>query len=86
MRAKLARPNTSHGAIDMPYHSLRRFVGKKEGGTVAFKPFEKKGAGKKGAVPPMAGKNPFGDKGEKPKKFAKGGGIESRGKTRGKMC
>jgi hypothetical protein len=38
-------------------------------------PFMKKGAAK-----------PMKPTGMKPKKYAKGGGIESKGKTRGKMC
>ena len=69
-QAKINRPDTAHGKLDMPFEST-----KSKGGNMKA---EKK-----------SGKKPFflfGKKDEeKTPKFAKGGGIESRGKTKGKM-
>ena len=50
--------------------------------TKGVNPFAKKGDKDKDSK----GKKPMFEKGKKPVFFAKGGGIESKGKTRGKMC
>ena len=50
--------------------------------TKGVNPFAKKGAKDKDGK----GKKPLFEKGKKPKFFAHGGGVEIKGKTRGKMC
>ena len=115
--AKLNRQNTNHGKMDLPFSSLNKYAGHREGGTVKGSartmkfaedpskynrsmyeneanpvPYKKGGAimakdkGKK--LPPWLMKKGSDDEGggKAPpfgKKFAKGGGIESRGKTQG---
>lgn len=85
-KAKILRPNTSHGKLDMPFYSVAK---KAKGGEmkeskammkkeIAF--MQKKGAPKsmiKHEKAEMAAKGA--------KKYARGGGIEVRGKTKGKM-
>lgn len=85
--ATINRQDTRHGKLDMPFHSLRRMAGKKGGGPVAeSKAMMKKELSfmkKKGAPKSMVKHEESEMKGMK--KFARGGGIESRGKTKGKM-
>jgi hypothetical protein len=54
-----------------------------------FSPFggkeSKKEESKEKKMPPWMYKKGEKSEGEKPKKFAKGGGVELRGKTRGKV-
>jgi len=81
--AKVNRPNTAHGKMDMPYHSVQS---KAKGGTMKeSKAMMKKEVAfmqKKGAPKSMIKHEKAEAKGMK---FARGGGIESRGKTKGKM-
>lgn len=91
--AAINKQNTNHGKKDLPYASLNSLAGKREGGTIMAKDKGKKlppWLMKKGADDEGGGKAPpFGKKfaeGGAIKGFAKGGGIESRGKTKGKMC
>ena len=124
-KAKINKPNTRHGAMDMPYTSLNKYAGLAKGGDVKkemkaagifAKAGEKKlaaherreAAGKEEDTPAIAKKEmsvlkkakapkdvmdyEAGEhakmgmkKGGKVKKYARGGGIESRGKTRGKF-
>ena len=83
-KANINKQDTKHGKMDMPFTSLNRLAGMKKGGNVkesksmmnkevAF--FKKKGA------PASMVKHE--QKEAKEMKFAKGGGIESRGKTKG---
>ena len=69
-QAKINRPDTAHGKVDMPFESTKSKGGnmkaEKKSGKKPFFLFKKKDE-------------------EKTPKFAKGGGIESRGKTKGKM-
>ena len=69
-QAKINRPDTAHGKLDMPFESTKSKGGnmkaEKKSGKKPFFLFKKKDE-------------------EKTPKFAKGGGIESRGKTKGKM-
>jgi len=71
-QAKINRPDTAHGKLDMPFESTKSKGGnmkaEKKSGKKPFFLFGKKDAAKEGG---------------KPAKFAKGGGIESRGKTKG---
>ena len=104
-RAGINNPNTAHGKLDMPFHSVKSnakggemkeskamvkkemaFM-KKKGAPKSMIKHEKAEAGmKKGGMPMKDGKPAF------LKKmmgggmaYAKGGGIESRGKTKGTM-
>lgn len=89
--AAINTQNVRHGELDMPFHSLRRMAGKKEGGPVAeSKKMMKKEVEfmkKKGAPKSMIKHE------EKEAKYAKGGGVfrrsadgvAQRGKTKGKM-
>jgi len=81
--AKVNRPNTAHGKMDMPYHSVQS---KSKGGEMKeSKAMMKKEVSfmkKKGAPKSMIKHEKAEMKGLK---FARGGGIESRGKTKGKM-
>jgi hypothetical protein len=79
-QAKVNKPNTAHGKVDMPFTSLRKHAGKREGGEIMK---DAKKSGKKPFF--LFGKKDDKKEGGKPMKFAKGGGIESRGKTKGKM-
>ena len=93
---RINRQKTNHGRVGVPFSSFNKLAGMAEGGDVAESKkmmkkevefFKKKGAPKsmiKHEEAEMEGgkkPNPF----AKAKKFAKGGGIESKGKTRGKF-
>lgn len=91
-KAKINRPNTAHGKLDMPFHSVKS---KAEGGSIMkeSKAMMKKEVAfmkKKGAPKSMIKHE---EKEAKGAKFAKGGGvfrrsadgIAQRGKTKGKM-
>jgi len=82
-QAKINRPNTAHGKLDMPFHSVQS---KAKGGEMKeSKAMMKKEVAfmqKKGAPKSMIKHEKAEAKGMK---FARGGGIESRGKTKGKM-
>ena len=84
--AGVNKPKTHHGKIQMPNYSLQRYIGKKEGGEMKeSKMMVKKEVEfmkKKGAPKSMI-KHEMAEAKGKP--FAKGGGIESKGKTKGKM-
>jgi len=75
-QAKINRPNTAHGKMDMPFHSVQS---KSKGGEMK----ESKGM-KKGGMPPAFLKKIM-EKKAGTAKYAKGGGIESKGKTKGTM-
>ena len=99
MQQKINKQNTRHGKFDLPVANLNRMAGMKGGGSVkeskamvakemmfmkkkgapaSMMKHEKAEAGMKGGGMPMKdGKPAF------MKKFAKGGGIESHGKTKG---
>lgn len=93
---RINRQKTNHGRVGTPFSSFNKLAGMAKGGDVAESKkmmkkevefFKKKGAPKsmiKHEEAEMEGgkkPNPF----AKAKKFAKGGGIESKGKTRGKF-
>ncbi len=83
-KAKINRPDTRHGSIDMPYASLTKHIGRKEGGPVKeSKLMMKKEVGfmKKAGAPKSMIKHEMAEM--KGKKYARGGGIELRGKTKG---
>ena len=92
LRAEINKQNTRHGKMDLPVTNLNRLAGMKEGGNVKnssklFKGNESYGEEMKEAKAIKAGKiSPkqyaMGEKSEE-KKYAKGGGIEARGKTKG---
>ena len=81
--AGVGKQNTNHGKLDLPFTSLNKYAGHKEGGIM-------KSADKGKKLPSWMMKKDAGGKappfGKKTAKFAKGGGIEVRGKTKGKMC
>jgi hypothetical protein len=79
--AKVNIPNTRHGKIDMPYHSLKRMTGMQKGGKVKEAQMEMRHAKamKKAGLP----KSMVREEMAEAKKYARGGGIESRGKTKG---
>jgi hypothetical protein len=82
-QAKINRPNTAHGKLDLPFHSVKSNA--KGGEMKESKAMVKKEMAfmqKKGAPKSMIKHEKAEAKGMK---FAKGGGIESRGKTKGKM-
>ena len=82
---RINKQDTKHGMLDLPVANLNRMAGMKGGGSV-----EKESKGmmgkevaffkKKGAPASMIKHE---EKEMGAKKFAKGGGIESRGKTKG---
>jgi hypothetical protein len=89
-KAVINKQDTRHGKMDMPFNKLNRFAGMKSGGfmkeskamvgkEVAF--MKKKGA------PKSMIKHEAAEMGAMKKggmaKYARGGGIESRGKTKG---
>jgi hypothetical protein len=79
-QAKINRPDTAHGKLDMPFESTKS----KGGNMKESKAMVKKEMAfmqKKGAPKSMIKH----EKAEAGMKFAKGGGIESRGKTKGKI-
>lgn len=79
--AKVNRPNTAHGKVDMPFESTKSKGGiMKESKAMAKK--ELSFMQKKGAPKSMVKHEKAEMKGLK---FARGGGIESKGKTKGKM-
>ena len=102
----IAKQNTQHGKMDMPFSSLKQFSGMKGGGNVKYN-FEKSGKDveKKGMKEGSKKEESFdriqmkyakGGSVMRSKKdiardqmamapYAKGGGIESKGKTQGKM-
>jgi len=85
-RAKINRPDTRHGSVDMPYASLTKHIGRKEGGPVKeSKSMMRKEVGfmKKAGAPKSMIKHEIAEM--KGKKYARGGGIELRGKTKGTM-
>lgn len=89
-KAKINRPNTSHGAMDMPYASLRKHAGKKEGGHImkSKKEINKQQdeAGYRATYARGGGIESKGKTKGTIIKMARGGGVEIRGKTKGKMC
>lgn len=79
----IAKQNTAHGKVDMPFKSLNKFAGMKQGGRVDPKGMMKKEVAfmkAKGAPKSML-KHEMGEM--KAAKYARGGGIESRGNTKG---
>jgi hypothetical protein len=85
-KAKINRADTRHGSIDMPYASLIKHIGRKEGGPVKeSKSMMKKEVGfmKKAGAPKSMIKHEMAEM--KGGKYARGGGIERRGKTKGTM-
>jgi len=81
--AKINKANTAHGKLDLPFHSVKSNA--KGGEMKESKAMVKKEMAfmqKKGAPKSMIKHEKAEAKGMK---FAKGGGIESRGKTKGKM-
>jgi len=93
-KQKINKQNTRHGMMDLPVANLSRFAGMKKGGDVMKEPKDAMMPRRsRGMTPPVAPQSPMGmNKGGMPmkdgkpafmKKFAKGGGIESRGKTKG---
>jgi hypothetical protein len=81
-QAKINKANTAHGKLDLPFHSVKSNA--KGGEMKESKAMVKKEMAfmqKKGAPKSMIKH----EKAEAGMKFAKGGGIESRGKTKGKM-
>lgn len=98
-QAKVNRQNTSHGRVDMPFHSLRDQAGKREGGIMkeskAMMRKEVSFMKKKGAPKSMI-KHEMAEAGMRKggmAKYAKGGGVyrrvadgvAQRGHTKGKM-
>jgi len=86
---KINIQNTQHGKLDMPFKQLNRMAGMKGGGSVkeskAMVAKEMMFMKKKGAPASMM-KHEKAEAGMKKggmSKYAKGGGIESRGKTQG---
>jgi len=82
-QAKINKANTAHGKLDLPFHSVKSNA--KGGEMKESKAMVKKEMAfmqKKGAPKSMIKHEKAEAKGMK---FAKGGGIESRGKTKGKI-
>jgi hypothetical protein len=101
-RAGINNPNTAHGKLDMPFHSVKsnakggEMKSSKDKMMAMMQKKKAPAAASKGAMPGMGMK-----KGGRPMKdgkpaflkkmmgggmaYAKGGGIESRGKTKGTM-
>jgi len=75
-KAKVNKQDTRHGKLDMPFHDLNRYAGKAEGGEVASKKMEQRHAK---ALRKIADEEMSEAKG-----YAKGGGVERKGKTKGK--
>lgn len=81
MKQSVNKQKTNHGKDSkVPFAALNSFAGKKKGGKV-----DKLMPKPEGAGPDTLG-NLNMKKGGKVKKYARGGGIEIRGKTRGKIC
>jgi len=72
-KAKINKQDTRHGKMDMPFKDLTRYAGKAEGGEVAGKKMEMRHAK---ALRKIADE-------EMKEGYAKGGGVERKGKTRG---
>lgn len=80
-QAKINRSDTAHGKLDMPFHSVKT---KAQGGSVMKE--SKKMVGKEIAFMKKKGAPKSMIKHEMAEaKYARGGGIESKGKTKGKM-
>ena len=91
-KAQINRQDTRKGKLDLPFAKLNKYAGMAEGGDVKeskkmmmkeFSFMKKKGAPKsmlRHEEEEMKGK------GKKTKKYVRGGGIESKGKTKGRMC
>jgi len=87
-KAKVNKPNTAHGKVDMPYTSLREYAGKKEGGLMKSKSEIGKQQKEMGDTATYAKGGGIESRGKTKGtivKMARGGGIESRGKTKGKI-
>jgi hypothetical protein len=97
-RPAINKQDTQHGKMDMPFNALNRYTGLKTGGNVKYnfeksgKDVEKKGmkegskaemALDKKQMPMKSGKPAFMMKKGGMAGYAKGGGIESKGKTKG---
>ena len=93
MPASINKPKTHHTDGGVPNYSLSKHVGLKGGGMAESKKMVGKEVAfmkKKGAPASMV-KHETAEmgmmkKGGKVKKMCKGGGIESKGKTKGKVC
>lgn len=91
-KAQINRQDTRKGKLDLPFAKLNKYAGMAEGGDVKeskkmmmkeFSFMKKKGAPKSMLKHEM---EEMKSKGKKTKKYARGGGIESKGKTKGRMC
>lgn len=80
-QAKVNRQDTRHGKIDMPFSQLNKYAGMREGGNVMKAKMEMRHAKamKKAGLPKAMVREEMAEA----KKYARGGGIESRGKTKG---
>jgi hypothetical protein len=80
-QAKVNRQDTRHGKIDMPFSQLNKYAGMREGGNVMKAKMEMRHAKamKKAGLPKKMVREEMAEA----KKYARGGGIESRGKTKG---
>jgi hypothetical protein len=80
-QAKVNRQDTRHGKIDMPFSQLNKYAGMREGGNVKNAQMEMRHAKamKKAGLPKKMVREEMAEA----KKYARGGGIESRGKTKG---
>lgn len=91
MKGKINKRDTRHGKLDLPVANLDKYAGMAGGGKVKGKGYaamEKKHAAwmeKHGAPKSMVKEERKEGAEEKGEKYARGGGIESRGKTKGKM-
>lgn len=89
-KQKINKQNTRHGKLDMPFTALNKYAGKASGGEVmakkeSYAAKEKRHAStlrKLAAEEEAEGGMKCGGK---VKKMARGGGVEIRGKTRGKF-
>lgn len=81
LRADINKQDTKHGKMDMPFSSLKKYAGMREGGNVKEAQMEMRHAKamKKAGLP----KSMVREEMAEAKKYARGGGIESRGKTKG---
>lgn len=81
LRADINKQDTKHGKMDMPFSSLKKYAGMREGGKVKEAQMEMRHAKamKKAGLP----KSMVREEMAEAKKYARGGGIESRGKTKG---
>lgn len=88
-KQKINKQDTRHGKMDMPYTSLNKYAGKAAGGEVmakgSYASKEKRHAATLRKIAAEEEAEGGMKKGGKVKKCARGGGIEIRGKTRGKF-